>query len=60
MVSDSPVSKENVIYEDWVVIGVVGRVFLHYLHEEREQWRYIYSSSFQASLRNPFPLENQL
>ena len=58
-VSDSPVSAENVIYEAFVVEGVVGGVSLNCLHGEREKWRYICFSSFQASLHIPFPTEKQ-
>ena len=55
----SLVSAESVIYEAFVVIGVVHGVSLHCLHGEREKWRHIRPSSFQASLHIPVPPENQ-
>ena len=39
-------------------MGVDGGVSLHCLHGEREEWRHVQSSSFQAFLHIPFPPEN--
>ena len=58
-VSDTSVSAENVIYEAFVMMGLVSVVSLHCFHGETEMWRQVCSSSFQASLNIPFPPENQ-
>ena len=47
------------IYESFVVMGVVGEVSLNFLHGEREKWKNVCFSSFQASLHLPFPPYNQ-
>ena len=42
------------LYEAFDVMGVVGGISLHCLHEEREKWRLVGSS-----LHLPFPPEIQ-
>ena len=52
MVSDTPVSAENIIFEAFDVVGVVGELSMNYLHGEREKLIYVCFSTTLLPYQN--------